>query len=95
MEWQTVPMGMMRHDELLNALLAIWKIQHNMACRNGQNHFSGEYLTGFEEALEAVAQATGLSDAFEEGRISHQAGNRAKFENLEVVDSQATVLDAF
>jgi hypothetical protein len=84
MDWQGVPIGMIRHDELLNALLAIWKTQYSIiANRRDHSEFSEGYQLGFEEGLDAVAQIAGLTELFEAGKASHRAKTREKL-NLRV-----------
>lgn len=86
MNWQNVPIGIMRRDELLNALLAIWKTQYNITARDS-SEFSKGYLTGFEEGLDAIAQIAGLLEGFETGKAIHCTKTR---ENL---DSKAKLID--
>lgn len=94
MDWLNVPIGMIRHDELLNALLAIWKTQQGMASqRNGFSEFSQGYQTGFEEGLDAIAQIAGLTEPFETGKANHRARINARLEKVEVIDSQAILIE--
>jgi hypothetical protein len=92
MDWQDVPMGMISHDELLNALLAIWKTHYNSVNRNSDT-FSQEYEAGFEEGLDAVAQVAGITEGFEAGKANHRARVKAKLqEKVEIVDVLPRVL---
>lgn len=94
MDWQDVPMGMISHDELLNALLAIWKAHYSSINRNGDN-FSQEYEAGFEEGLDAVAQVAGITEGFEAGKATHRARVKAKLqEKVEIIDVPTVVLDS-
>ena len=95
MDWRNVPLGMIRHDELLNALLAIWKIQYNNTIRD-TTEFSRGYLTGFEEGLDAIAQVAGLMEGFESGKSAHCTKIRAKLASkVELIDGQVAVVDAY
>ena len=95
MDWRNVPIGVIRHDELLNALLAIWKIQYNNATRDA-SEFSKGYLTGFEEGLDAIAQIAGLLEGFETGKATHCNKIRAKLDSkIELIDGQVVVVDAY
>lgn len=95
MDWRNVPVGMIRNDELLNALLAIWKLQYNNASRDS-SEFSQGYLTGFEEGLNAIAQVAGLIEGFESGKSVHCSKIRAKLTSkMEFIEGQAAVVDAY
>lgn len=95
MDWRNVPIGMIRHDELLNALLAIWKLQYSNATRDS-SEFSQGYLTGFEEGLNAIAQVAGLMEGFESGKSVHCTKIREKLDSrVEFIDGQAAVVDAY
>ena len=82
MDWRTAPIGMVRYDELLNALLAIWRTQYRNVTR-----YTGEsvasYMAGFEDGLDAIAQNTGLIEEFESGKATIKTQ----------WNSQATVID--
>jgi hypothetical protein len=94
MALQNSPIGMIRHDELLNALLAIWKTHKSIVNRHS-SEFSRGYQLGFEEGLDAIAQAAGLIDAFESSKASHLAkyktGSKSK---IEVIDGKTTFVDS-
>ena len=95
MDWRNVPIGMIRHDELLNALLAVWKLQYNNATRDS-SEFSQGYLMGFEEGLNAIAQVAGLIEGFETGKSVHCTKIKAKLNSkIELIDGQVAVIDAF
>lgn len=94
MDWLNVPIGMIRYDELLNALLAIWKTRQNTVGRQASDSFVEAYETGFEEGLDAIAQIAGLVEEFEAGKAMHRAKIKAKLRpNVEFIDSQAVLLD--
>jgi len=94
MDWLNAPIGMIRHDELLNALLAIWKTQHGLASKNDMSEFSEGYQVGFEEGLDAIAQIAGITEAFEAGKAIHRAKIMARLNSrVEVIDTQATLVD--
>ncbi|NIT61143.1 MAG: hypothetical protein GWN00_34545 [Aliifodinibius sp.] len=78
MDWQNDPPGMIRHDELLNALLALWKTQQNIVDQYHQDEFFQMYTLGFEASLDAIAQIAGLTDLFEAGKSTYQAKLKAK-----------------
>lgn len=95
MDWRNVPVGMIRNDELLNALLAIWKLQYNNTIRDS-SEFSQGYLTGFEEGLNAIAQVAGLIEGFETGKSIHSAKIKAKLASkVEFIEGQAAVVNAY
>lgn len=95
MDWRNVPVGMMRNDELLNALLAVWKLQYNNAARDS-SEFSKGYLMGFEEGLDAIAQIAGLIEGFETGKSGHHTKIRAKLDSkVELIDGHVAVVDAY
>ena len=75
MKWQDTPIGVIRYDELLNALLAIWKTRYSAAMTNQQNQgeLSKMHELGFEEGLDAIAQIAGLEDLFEAGKATRRA----------------------
>jgi|GEM_PF-1832076 len=75
MGWRDVPIGMMQNDEILNALLAIWKTQHYNSLRNGGPP-GDEYDAGFEAGLDAVAQAAGLSESFDDEKARYRLKTR-------------------
>lgn len=60
MNWNKLPIGMMRHDELLAILESLRFTMHR--ANRGSNP---EYVAGFDDALTAVAQAAGLQGYFE------------------------------
>jgi len=60
MNWNKLPLGMMRLDELL-AILESLRFTMHRANRGG----NPEYVAGFDDALSAVAQAAGLREHFE------------------------------
>lgn len=94
MDWLSAPIGMIRRDELLNALLAIWKTQYSLTQQNMFNEISPGYQIGFEEGLDSIAQIAGLTEFFEAGKVAHRAKIKAKLNlALEVIDSRATLLD--
>jgi hypothetical protein len=93
MIWQTTPIGVIRHDELLNTLLAIWKVRHSSNIQI-QNDFSEAYETGFEEGLDAIAQAVGIAEEFDIGKAHHRAKIKSKLDaKIEVIDSQVPLID--
>lgn len=78
MDWPDAPIGMMRRDELLNVLLAVWKTQYSITRRIDASEFAQGYQAGFEEGLDALAQAAGLTDEFEAGQAAHRAKVQVK-----------------
>lgn len=93
MDWLNAPIGMIRHDELLNALLALWKTQQSLVSRNETNAFSQGYRAGFEEGLDGIAQIAGLTEMFEAGKANHNAKVKIKLnDKVEVIDGQITFL---
>lgn len=70
--------GIIRHDELLNALLAIWKTRYNTSARNDLNEKYEIYEIGFEEGLDAIAQIAGLSEEFDLGKSLHRTKIKKK-----------------
>lgn len=94
MNWQTIPTGTIRYDELLNALLAIWKTQYNAPNRN-PDAFSQGYEAGFEEGLDAVAQIAGIAEEFEAAKTNHRAKIKAKLQQvrIEVIEGSAGLLE--
>lgn len=95
MDWKNIPSGTMRNDDLLNALLAVWKLQYNNAVRDS-SEFSKGYLMGFEEGLDAIAQIAGLIEGFETGKSGHHAKIRAKFDSpVELFDGHVALIDAY
>lgn len=95
MDWQNAPIGTIRRDELLNALLAIWKTRHSLNTRRHSSEFYEPYELGFEEGLDAIAQMAGLIEEFEAGKAFHRAKIKAKLETrIEIIDSPATLLDS-
>jgi hypothetical protein len=81
MSWPNTVIGIIRHDELLNALLAIWKTRYNAATRNDLNEVSEIYEIGFEEGLDAIAQIAGLSEEFDSGKALHRSKIKRKYLN--------------
>lgn len=65
------PAGMVQHDDLLNILLAIWKMEYASVAQHpggsAKSHFAG-----VEEALQAVAQVTGLGELFNAHKANHE-----------------------
>lgn len=57
MNWEKLPPGMTRHDELL-AILDSLRFTLHRADRGG----NPEYVAGFDDALSAVARSLGLHD---------------------------------
>lgn len=95
MNGRNVPPGMMRNDELLNALLAIWQLQYNNATRDS-TEFSRGYLTGFEEGLNAIAQIAGLIEGFESEKSFYYTKIKASLDSkVEYIDGQAAVIDVY
>ena len=72
MDWQEMPLGMIRQDKLLNALLAIWKTRYSLSNGPHQTEPLRMYELGFTEALDAMAQFSGISEHFEAGKAAHQ-----------------------
>ena len=94
MDWRDVPAGMMRYEELLNALLAIWKTQFNI---NSRHHGNADriYEIGFEEGLDAVAQAAGLDDHFAAAKARFRNRLREKTEGpVQLVQPRASLVDS-
>lgn len=60
MNWDKLPLGMMRHDELL-AILESLRFTLHRANRGG----NPEYVAGFDDALTAVSKAAELQGYFE------------------------------
>lgn len=77
MDWRNAPIGMIRHDELLNALLALWKTQQSIALHSNFDEFSHGFQAGFEEGLDAIAQIAGLTELFDTSKSRY----RAKYQN--------------
>lgn len=65
MTWYNSPTGMIRREYLLNTLVAIWRTWYGTTRRQVADDFSKGYEAGFEDSLDAIAQATGLVDEFE------------------------------
>jgi len=65
------PAGMIRHGDLLNVLLAIWKMEY-VSMAHHPNGFAKSHLAGVEEALQAVAQVTGLGEVFNAHKANHE-----------------------
>ena len=63
--------GMIRHGDLLNVLLAIWKMEYASMAQH-PNGFTKSHLAGVEEALQAVAQVTGLGEVFNADKANHE-----------------------
>lgn len=88
------PIGMIRYDELLNVLLAIWKAQQGPVNKSELNKFSQGYEIGFEEGLNAIAQVAGLSEIFEVSKANHRAKIKSRLNSeVEIIDSQPIYLD--
>lgn len=77
MDSQNSLVGIIRYDELLNILLAIWKTRFNAASRNILDESSLTYEIGFEEGLDAIAQVAGLTEKFEASKAFHRAKVKA------------------
>ena len=75
MGWRDVPVGLMQNDEILNALLAIWKTQHYNSMRSAGPPVD-DYDAGFEAGLDAIAQAAGLADIFENEKTRYRLKTR-------------------
>ena len=75
MGWRDVPIGLMQNREILNALLAIWKTQHHNTIRNAGPPVD-EYEAGFEAGLNAIAQAAGLADVFDNEKTRYRLKTR-------------------
>lgn len=75
MNWQNRPIGMTRHDELLNALVALWKTRCSISLQTS-DAAALLFEQGFEEGLNAVAQIVGLSSDFEAVKAEHYAQRR-------------------
>ena len=71
MNWQDEPLGLIQYDDLLNALLAMWKTRYSLANNIHRSQLSEMYELGFEEALDAVAQLAGLTSWFEAGKAEY------------------------
>ena len=65
MTWHNSPTGMIRREYLLNTLVAIWRTWYGTTRRQVVDDFSKGYEAGFEESLDAIAQAAGLVDEFD------------------------------
>ena len=65
------PVGMIRHDDLLNVLLAIWKMEYASLAQHPSELAKG-HLASVEEALQAVAQVTGLGEVFNADKANHE-----------------------
>ena len=95
MDLRNTAIGMIRHDELLNALLAIWKTQNSIV-NTHNSRFSQAYKLGFEEGLDAIAQAAGVAEAFEAGKAVHLAKIKAKLDSeLEIIDGQTNFINTY
>lgn len=94
MDWRNPPIGMIRHDELLNALLALWKTQQSMALRNDFDEYSQGFQAGFEEGLDAVAQIAGLTDTFETSKTLYRAKIKVSLNSrIEIIKNQVSLLE--
>jgi hypothetical protein len=95
MDWHNAPIGTIRKDELLNTLLAIWKTQYSSTNQYDSTRLSEAYTSGFEEGLDAIAQAAGLTEAFESGKACHRSKIRAKLDaKVEIIEGQTTLVKA-
>lgn len=65
------PDGMIRHDDLLNVLLAIWKMEYASMAQHPSG-FAKSHLAGVEEALQAVAQVAELGELFNAHKANHE-----------------------
>ena len=65
------PVGMIRDDDLLNVLLAIWKMEY-VSMAHHPSGFAKSHLAGVEEALQAMAQVTGLGEVFNAQKANHE-----------------------
>ena len=53
-----------------------------------------DYIVGFEEGLDAIAQIAGLIEEFEAGKAAFRARQKVKFESqVELIDGQAVLID--
>jgi hypothetical protein len=68
------PVGMIRHTDLLNVLLAIWKMEY-VSRAHHPDGFAKNHLAGVEEALQAVAQVTGLGESLQRTKSQPRAAN--------------------
>jgi hypothetical protein len=68
------PVGMIRDDDLLNVLLAIWKMEY-VSMAHHPSGFAKSHLAGVEEALQAVAQVTGLGGSLQRAKSQPRAAN--------------------
>lgn len=89
MDWRNAPTGTIRRDELLNALLALWKTQYSLLNNSISDNFVEAYHSGFQQGLEAVAQMAGIAEEFETGKATQQAKIRAR---IELIESQVNLL---
>lgn len=79
MQRREMPLGMLRRDDILNALLAIWKSRRTVALRD-PSQFNQDYEIGFEEGLEAIAQFTGLAEEFEVGKAGNTTRTKSRLD---------------
>lgn len=96
MDWRNPPTGAIRRENLLNALLAIWKTRQGTPKRYDLDDFSKGYEVGFEEGLDAIAQIAGLTEDFEAGKAAHQAKIKMKLNSqAKLIDGHATLVDTY
>ena len=94
MSWQNSLTGTIPRNDLLNALLAIWKVRQGIGKKNDLDEFSQGYETGFEEGLDAVAQVAGIIEEFEAGKDICRAKIKMKLASMSnLIDGHATLLD--
>ncbi len=95
MGWRDVPIGMMQNDEILNALLAIWKTQHSNTIRNTGLPMD-EYDVGFEAGLDAVAQVAGLAEVFDNEKTRHRLKTRRQRDlQVRVIEPSFAVVEGW
>ena len=69
------PIGIVRKDELLNALIAGWKVGID-ALPGISTREDANFLRGFEAGLNYVSQITGVSSQFDELKCEYKGVSR-------------------
>lgn len=70
-QFNTPVAGMIWPDDLLNVLLAIWKMEYASLAQH-PNGFAKSHLAGVEIALQTVAEVVGLGEVFNAHKANHE-----------------------
>lgn len=95
MDWRDIPVGIIQNDELLNALMAIWKTRYDLMNKFPQNEVATIYSQGFEEGLDAIAQVAGIETFFEarkeayKTKLEHKQITKAKLISASIHHNQS------